>query len=206
VPTVAQLRTRIAQATLPVRPWSFDAIAMRNGKQAEMVRPYLRPGDTVVDVGCGTGHLAGCVQDRFGVEVTGLDVMDFREDTSIAYREFDGTTIPLPDRSVDHVIVSFTLHHNPVPMRLARECRRVARRTLLVFEDMPTGRIGRAMVALHVEAYRRQFKLAERGGDYRAALAWLADEATQVTRTPMPTELLDHLYVPRCLLAHQLAD
>lgn len=200
--TVQRLTDGIRQASASARPGSRESVAMRNRTQAEMLADDIRPGDSVLDVGCGTGYLTECLTETFGAEATGLDVRDFRV-AQVPFREFDGTSIPFPDRSFDHVVLSFTLHHCQDPMALIQECRRVARRTILAFEDMPEGRFGRVMVALHIADFRRKFRL-EKAGDYRSALAWLGDQAVEVVRTPMPFEWFDRLYAPRVLLAYEL--
>ena len=101
-------------------------------------------------------------------------------------------------------VLSFVLHHCQDPLTMLKECRRVARRTVLAFEDLPSGRFGQLLVTLHVEQFRRQYKLEHKGGDYRGALKWLRQESHDVTRTAMPKEWFDYLYVPRYLLAYEL--
>jgi SAM-dependent methyltransferase len=196
---------RISRASVTARPWSRESIAMRNRNQSEMLRDYIRRGNSVLDVGCGTGHLTKCLEEMYAAEATGLDVKDFRV-APIPFRDFDGASIPFPDQTFDHVVLSFTLHHSHDPMTLIQECRRVARRSILVFEDLPDSRFGRILVSLHVELFRRYFRLKLPGGDYRSALAWLGGKAVNVVRTAMPYEWFDHLYVPRFLHVYALSD
>lgn len=200
-----RIQNRIRNAAITATPWSNDSIARRNRDQAEMLTPHIRPGDKVLDVGCGSAHLTECISDTFQAEVMGLDVKDFRV-AQVPFREFDGIAIPFPDKSFDHTIVSFTLHHCHDPSALARECVRVSRNTIMVFEDLPDGRFGRLLVKMHVEAFRLQFRLKEKGGDYRSALSWLSGQALRVERKPMPYEWFDRLYVPRELLVYILRD
>jgi ubiquinone/menaquinone biosynthesis C-methylase UbiE len=115
---------------------------VRLGHQAEELGDHLRPGSSILDVGCGTGYLPKYLEEMYGVKSTGLDVADFNE-TDIAFAVFDGVRIPLPDQSFGHVMLSLTGHHAHDPMTLIQECRRVARRSVLVFEDMPDNRYGR---------------------------------------------------------------
>ncbi|MFM8597412.1 MAG: class I SAM-dependent methyltransferase [Mycobacterium sp.] len=168
-----------------------------------MLSDFIQTGDSVLDVGCGTAVLTECLAEMFGAQVTGVDVIDIRV-PRISFQLFDGVSIPFPDNSFDHVVLSYTLHHCHKPQSLIEECRRVARRSILVFEDLPTGPFGRLLVALHVEAFRIQFRLKERGGDYRSALEWLSGRTKTLTQTPVPYEWFDRLYVPRRLLAYSL--
>ena len=89
-------------------------------------------GSTVLDVGCGDGLLASLIlQKRPDIDVSGVDVMA-REQTAIPVRPFDGTTIPLPDKSKDVVMFVDVLHHTADPMVLLREAVRVARNTVVI--------------------------------------------------------------------------
>jgi ubiquinone/menaquinone biosynthesis C-methylase UbiE len=195
----------IREAFVTVRPWSPESIAIRNRNQAGMLRDYIRPGDSVLDVGCGRGYLTESLHETLGAEATGMDVLDFRV-AEVPFHQFDGISIPLPDRSFDNVVLSFTLHHCQDPLALIQECRRVARRSIMAFEDLPDGRLGRILHAWHVEAFRRQYRLGYKGGDYRSALARLSDNALEVVRTPMPHEWFDQFYWPRYLLVYKLSQ
>jgi ubiquinone/menaquinone biosynthesis C-methylase UbiE len=181
------------------------AIRLRN--QAEMLADYVRRGDSVLDVGCGTGYLCKYLEEMYGAESTGLDVKDFRV-APIAFRTFDGTSIPFADKAFDHVVLCFTLHHSHDPMALIQECRRVARRSTIVFEDLPDSRFGKLKVSLHVEAFQRFYRIGTpRSAAYRSALTWLSDKAVTVVRTAMPQEWFDISYnVPRFLLVYALSD
>ncbi|QLL10303.1 class I SAM-dependent methyltransferase [Mycobacterium vicinigordonae] len=181
--------------------------ALRLRDQAEALAEYVDHGDTVLDVGCGTGHLSVYLRDMYGVKPTGIDLTDSRasEITLTEYSDFDGTSIPFPDKSFDHVVLSEVLHHSHDPVALAAQCRRVARRRIFVFEDMPDGVIGKAALYAHVHAfafYRRYPYPPARFDEYRQALAWLATTAANVARIPQPPEWLS--VYPRVLFVYDL--
>jgi ubiquinone/menaquinone biosynthesis C-methylase UbiE len=191
---------------MTVRPWSRDVAAFRLRNQAEMLGDYVRRGDSILDVGCGTGYLSKYLEEMYAVEPTGLDVKDFCV-TPISFRVFDGKSIPFAERTFDHVIISFTLHHSQDPMSLIRECRRVARRSIMVFEDLPDSRPGKILVSLHIGIFARFYRLRLSRADYRSALAWISEQAVNVVRTEVPPEWFDYLYaVPRFLLVYALSD
>jgi ubiquinone/menaquinone biosynthesis C-methylase UbiE len=170
-----------------------------------MLADHLRPGDSVLDVGCGTGYLAGQLRQLYGVEPTGVDIRDARAEP-IGFRTFDGTSIPFPDESFDHVLVSYVLHHAVDPVALATECRRVARRSVLVFEELPDSRPGKLILALHVALFARHYSIGRPGSaEYRSALAWLEGQASGVTRVALPPNWLRYLYL-RFLLVYALTD
>lgn len=172
--------------------------------QAEALAGYLDAGDTLLDVGCGTGRLSVYLRDMYGAEPTGIDVKDLRQ-VEIPFHPFDGTSIPVPDKAFDHVVVSEVLHHSHDPMALIAECHRVTRRRIIVFEDVPDGRLGKAVLLLHVEAFARYYRYPFRPapvGAHRVALDWLGERATQVARIPQPPEWLT--VYPRVLLVYDV--
>ena len=188
----------LSQALHVMRP------AVRLREQAEALAAFLHPGDSVLDVGCGTGHLSAYLREMYGVEPTGLDVKDFRQ-TQIPYQQFDGTSIPFPEHAFDHVVLSEVLHHSHDPVALIKESRRVARRGIIVFEDMPDGRLGKLILLVHVGLFARYYHYPfrpARVAEYRSALAWLGDHTRCVARIAQPPEWFS-LY-PRILLVYRV--
>jgi len=94
------------------REWTVDLAA-------------ITPGDTVLDVGCGTGNLTLAARDRAGTdgEVHGIDAapeMIQEAERKAAERELDVRfqiglieEIPFPDGTFDVVLSSLMLHHLP---------------------------------------------------------------------------------------------
>lgn len=95
---------------------------------------FVTPGERVLDFGAGRGDFMKIVGERLGVEVIGIDIIDYRDD-GIEVLMFDGQTIPLPDKSVDVAMAAFVLHHTTDHTAVIREMMRVARRRVVVFED-----------------------------------------------------------------------
>jgi SAM-dependent methyltransferase len=197
---------RRAQAT-----WILFAgrmLAKRLKIQAEMLSDHIGRGETVLDVGCESGHLCKYISEMHGATATGIDVHDART-IPIDFRIFDGKSIPFADNAFDHVVLSFVLHHSNDPMALIKECRRVARRSVIAFEDLPETRFGRMLTSIHVWLFNVSWRL-QSAGDYRVALGWLGDNAAKVVETPLPRlplDTLDFLYrVPHAMLVYQLPD
>jgi SAM-dependent methyltransferase len=89
-------------------------------------------GASVLDIGCGDGRLASCIQEhRPDLRIRGIDVL-IREETLIPVHPFDGQTIPAAAASVDVVLLTDVLHHTEDPMILLREAARVARRAIII--------------------------------------------------------------------------
>ncbi|HKW09170.1 MAG TPA: class I SAM-dependent methyltransferase, partial [Gemmatimonadaceae bacterium] len=76
-------------------------LGRRLGRLRDLIASILPARAHVLDVGSGDGCLAAELQRvRKDCSFEGIDVL-VREDTAIPVREFDGRSIPLPDRSVD---------------------------------------------------------------------------------------------------------
>jgi ubiquinone/menaquinone biosynthesis C-methylase UbiE len=129
----------------------------------------VRPGDSVLDVGCSGGYLARKLADVAGPDghVTGVDPSE----TAIAYarRRASGPMtfavgvaqdLDLPDASFDVVTCTLAMHHVPARKRAAafREMFRVTR---------PGGRL----LAADFDTSRRPLPLHPGGGRMRRAAA-----------------------------------
>jgi len=98
-------------------PAIFGAWAGRVADAAEVMT-----GNTVLDVGCGTGVLAREALRRVGPEgrVTGLDLNDgmlavaARTEPNVAWRQGDATALPFEDASFDIVASQFALMYFPI--------------------------------------------------------------------------------------------
>jgi SAM-dependent methyltransferase len=100
----------------------------------------LIPRDAqVLDVGCGDGKLAALIQQlRPDVKMQGIDVL-VRDETEIPIREFDGTTIPFPNKSFDVAMFVDVLHHTNDPNVLLQEASRVARSFIVIKDHTDEG-------------------------------------------------------------------
>ena len=126
-----------------------------------------RPGDRVLDVGCGTGYLTRMMARTVAPDghVTGLDpspqvVAHARRVTrepNCAFTEGTAIALDAVDNSVDVVVTSLMIHHLPEPMRPAalREMYRVIRpegHVLVADFRPPRTSAGRALISPLVSA------------------------------------------------------
>lgn len=93
----------------------------------------------LLDVGCGSGEVAECLQRRLPLaQVQGVDVL-LRPQTRIPVKLFDGQKLPFPDGSFDYCLLVDVLHHTEQPQELLRECLRVARRGVVIKDHLCDG-------------------------------------------------------------------
>ena len=143
----------------------------------------LAPGESVLDVGCGTGSLALAAKRRVGDTgtVSGVDASPDmialatrkanRAGAAVAFRVGTAERLPYPDRSFDAVLATLMLHHLPGAVRreFAREALRVLRpggRILAVDFSAPSAQSAGLLARLH-----------RRGGVSRDAMVALLRDA-----------------------------
>jgi cyclopropane fatty-acyl-phospholipid synthase-like methyltransferase len=99
----------------------------------------MRSGQSVLDVGCGTGGPAMAVAAHSGAHVTGIDLVPAHLERARAqaaaqdlsdrteFVEGDATDMPFPDASFDHVYAIESAYHAGDKGRFYSECARVLR-------------------------------------------------------------------------------
>jgi len=89
--------------------------------------PLLRPGDRVVDLGCGPGSVTAGLAEAVGPtgRAVGVDVDPGPAPVPLARADIHA--LPFPDRSVDAIFMCAVLQHVGDPIRPLLEARRVAR-------------------------------------------------------------------------------
>ena len=85
----------------------------------------LRPGMTLLDVGCGTGRHA-VEMARRGLLVTGIDISEGMLEQA-RRRAAEAGALPLAGATIDLVFSNLMLHWHPAPHTVLAECKRVLR-------------------------------------------------------------------------------
>ncbi|MGE0704130.1 MAG: class I SAM-dependent methyltransferase [Vicinamibacterales bacterium] len=110
---------------------------------AENFAEIVPRGNTVLDVGCGDGHIARLLHDRRpDLRVCGVDPLR-REHTQVEVLPFDGSRLPFADRSWDTVLLCDVLHHADRPVNLMLEAARVAKHTIVIKDHSVEGPLAR---------------------------------------------------------------
>ncbi|WP_439681202.1 class I SAM-dependent methyltransferase [Embleya sp. MST-111070] len=156
--TVRSVYLRVAEEYDERIPGNGPSDDLFTQAERDFLLGKIRPGERVLDMGCGTGRFTVPMAER-GARLSGLDIsrsmLDVAErklsERGLAadLREGDMAAIPFPDASFDTVTSMLALMHIPIADRPAvfAEVRRVLRpggRMLLgvknsVFERMFTG-------------------------------------------------------------------
>ncbi len=117
----------------------------RGWRRAAVAALQLRCGDSVVDLGCGTGDLcaeaAGYGAEPVGVDFSGGMLMLAAEQVAgLCLLRADAAALPLPEASVDAVMSGFALRNFDCVNDVLGECGRVLRdggRIALLEVDVP---------------------------------------------------------------------
>ena len=114
-----------------------------------MIKHYgLKPGDSILDVGCGKGYLLyELMQLLPGSKVAGLDISSYaienaKEEVKPFLTQGSATTLPYPDKSFDFVYSLITFH-NLYNYELRKALQEVER-------------VGRGAKHIAVESYRNE--------------------------------------------------
>lgn len=125
--------------------------------QYDAIIDHIKPGESVLDSGCGEGVIAILLAKR-GIASTGSDISqpNIEHANELAKSQGvealttfvlgDAEHLPFPDKSFDVVISSHVLEHLPDFDQGFRELCRVARKRVIV--ALPTGLNGCAMALL----------------------------------------------------------
>ena len=103
-------------------------------ERIQAIRPFVLPGDTILDIGSGSGRFGKAVQDTLQTQVTGVDVCNYA-DPVIPFFVYNGKKLSFPDKSFDIVFLAFVLHHITNQDDILNEAIRVSRKKIVIFED-----------------------------------------------------------------------
>jgi SAM-dependent methyltransferase len=119
--------------------WYVGPGALADRLEKEVLRELLEgfpDAETVLEVGCGTGHFARWLEQE-GLTTVGIDISapmlaEARRRGSEACVQASASAPPFPARSFDMVVLMITLEFLPEPSRALEEAVRVARQGLLL--------------------------------------------------------------------------
>ncbi len=135
-----------AAAFYDLTVWLMTLGRERAFRQKLLRLACLEPGETVLDVGCGTGSLAIVAKRQVGPtgSVYGIDASlemlvragnkAGKADLEVIFRNAAAQSLPFPDAQFDAVLTTIMLHH--LPRKARTQCAREIKRVL-----KPGGRV-----------------------------------------------------------------
>lgn len=118
---------------------------------------FIEKGEKILDLGCGSAIVAKSFQDFFQAEVTGVDIKDQRV-FHVPFKIINGKDLPFPDKFFDTVLISYVLHHTENPEMLLTEAKRICRKRIIVFEDLPEGFLSEIICNAHGVSFDKAFE------------------------------------------------
>lgn len=133
---------------------------------------YIPRDSQILDLGCGSGIVSKEFEKFFNSEVLGLDIIDNRV-IPIPFRLYKGDDLKfLKDDSYDAVLINFVLHHCKNPIELLKEAKRVAKETIVVYENIPEGLLSKLFCFLHGISFAYLFQKNSNKGNFNTDGQW----------------------------------
>lgn len=108
--------------------WFFP---VRRERLVPILSRFIKPTDSVLDVGSSDGRLASELGKATGATFLGVDLL-VPETTAIPVTPFDGKHLPFDDNHFDCITLVDVLHHTTDPVSLLQEANRVANGRLVI--------------------------------------------------------------------------
>lgn len=115
-------------------------MTLRISRIGRNITPLLRLRSRVLDIGCGNGELSTVLKAQ-DVTYEGVDLLGSNR-TDVRVTKSD-VPYPFADKSFDHVLLLFVLHHTQDQNAVLREAKRLARHSIVIIEDVPRNRLER---------------------------------------------------------------
>lgn len=131
---------------------SYDGRFVRCMYREVVRRAAALPGDSVLDLGCGTGNLIRLLRevkpaDYFGADLSGQMIREAKRNLGPEAElvAADAAALPYKDGQFDIVICNASFHHYTEPERAVAEIRRVLKPggTLILGDPTIPGRLSR---------------------------------------------------------------
>lgn len=99
---------------------------------------------SLLDVGAGRCYIAKTIKEKNNIDVHCVDVQD-KNKTNLKLIVYDGNKLPFKDREFGTVLLCYVLHHCKNPESVLKECIRVCKNNIIIFEDANPGLLTKGM-------------------------------------------------------------
>ncbi|MFH1643235.1 MAG: class I SAM-dependent methyltransferase [Patescibacteria group bacterium] len=165
-------------------------------KMCEDCSDFIKKGDSILDLGCGSGIVIKTFGEFFNSFVTGIDIQDSRL-VSVPFKLIKEANFPFQDLSFDVILISYVLHHAKNQEDLLKEAKRVAKR-IIVFEDLPEkGFFSRIRCFFHGISYNNLFQKKDQKFHFRTKKEWeelfseIGFKVIATKKVGIPIEMID---------------
>jgi len=139
----------------------------------EECKDFISRNSKILDLGCGSGIVINEFKKRFNSEIFGVDIIDNRV-IDIPFKKIEGVNLScFPDNSFDTVMISFVLHHSEDPVELLKEAKRVAKKNIIIYENLPEGIVSKFFCKIHGESFAKYFQKNKETGKFFKRGEWL---------------------------------
>ena len=114
---------------------------------------HISFGDRLLDLGSGSGVLGKQIEETFDIKVQGVDIVDMRV-VDVPLKLYDGKDLSfIPDEEYEIVLISYVLHHTGNPENILKQTKRIAKKRIIIFEDLNEGFLGKIYCYCHGRLY-----------------------------------------------------
>lgn len=88
----------------------------------------------LLDVGAGRCYIAKTIKEKNSIDVQCVDVQD-KNRTDLKLTVYNGKKLPFKNNQFGTILLAYVLHHCDDPEGILKECVKVAKNRLIIFED-----------------------------------------------------------------------